>query len=480
MAFTVLRVVLFVAAIVGTTFLFPIAACVVYGELDYVLAFVVPMLASWALGGAALFAGRGRHMALSARGSFVVVALSWLAAGAIGAIPLRASGVIPDAAGAFFESVSGFTTTGATVLSEVESLPHCINLWRCQMHWLGGMGIVALTVALLPLLGVGGFQLIKAETTGPDKGKFTPRIATTAKILWFIYVGMTALEVVMLKLAGMSFFDAVCHSFSTLGTGGFSTHNASVASFNSAAIDWICFVFMVLAGVNFSLYFYLFTGDLSEVRNNSELKAYFTIIVSAILAITLLERGTYGGFFKALRYSAFQVSSIMTTTGFSTADYTKWSSASQVIMLALFLVGGCAGSTAGGIKVIRWVILSKQLKNETLRMLHPRGIFSVRINQKPARGEVIFSVAAFIFLYFAFIVLTSFVGALSGMDLLTAFTGAVTMIDNCGPAFGALGPSFNCGWLAPAVKWWYSFTMLAGRLELFTMLIFFSPSFWRH
>lgn len=479
MVFTVLRIILFILAIVGTSMLLPITTALIYGENDMLLVFVIPMIVSWALGITAFFAGRGRKTTLSTRGSFAVVALSWVMACVFGAIPLYFSGAIPSVAGAFFESVSGFTTTGATVLGDVESLPHCVNLWRCLTHWLGGMGIVALTVALLPLLGVGGFQLIKAETTGPDKGKLTPKITTTAKILWFMYFGMTIAEIILLKIAGMGLFDAICHSFSTLGTGGFSTRNSSVASFDSAAVDIICFVFMTLAGVNFSLYYYFFTRDFTEIKRNTELKAYLTIIIAAILVIALLEAPSYGGFFKSLRYSSFQVSSMITTTGFSTADYTNWKSASQVMILALLLIGGCSGSTAGGIKVIRWVILSKQLRNETLRMIHPHGIFSIRLNQTPGRKDVVFSVAAFIFLYFVLIAIVSFLGALSGMDLLTAFTGAATMADNCGPAFGMLGPSHNCAWLTDGVKWLYSFTMLAGRLELFTVFIFFSPSFWR-
>src|SRR5574344_178589 len=351
--FTVIRILSVIVSIVGTTLLLPIGVALAYNELSVVPSFAIPMFVSWIIALIMLFTGRNKQTTLSTHASFVIVALGWICASLFGAIPLYASGAIPSITDAVFESVSGFTTTGATVLSNVESLPRSINLWRCQTHWLGGMGIVALTVALLPLLGVGGFQLIKAETTGPDKGKFTPKIATTAKVLWFIYLGFTVLQTILLRFAGMDFVDAVSYAFATLGTGGFATKNAGVAAYHSAAIDWICTIFMFLAGINFSLYHYLFAKKFSDVKNNTELKVYVGIAITASLLVTFLEIGTYNGFFESLRYATFQVISILTTTGFSTADYTQWKPASQVVIFILFFIGGCSGSTAGGVKVVR-------------------------------------------------------------------------------------------------------------------------------
>ena len=479
MTFTVLRIISFIVAIVGTTYLIPEAVALYCGETQLIPYFFVPMVVFWIIAAIFIVVGRKKSTTLSIRSSFVVVALSWISVSIYGALPLYLSGAIPDFTDAIFESVSGFTTTGATILSQIETLPRTINLWRCQMHWLGGMGIVALTVALLPILGVGGFQLIKAETTGPEKGKLTAKITTTAKALWFIYVGMTALQTVLLKLAGMDFIDALCHAFATLGTGGFSTKNASVGAFSSAAADWICTVFMFLAGINFSLYYYAITRKFQEICESTELKAYIFINAAAILLITLIESGTYKNIAESLRYAAFQVTSIISTTGFATTDYTEWKPASQAVIFILFFIGGCSGSTAGGIKVIRWVILAKQLRNELLKTLHPHGIFTIRIDRRPGRKDIVFSVAAFVFIYMLVLAIATFTASLFGLDLLSSFTGALSMIGNIGPAFNALGPSCNYGFLPAATKWMYSFLMIAGRLEFFTLIIFFSPSFWK-
>lgn len=477
--FTIVRILSVIIAIVGTTYLLPISVALYYHETQSLIAFVIPMICSWLIAFVFLICGRKIKSTLSPRSSFIVVALGWIFASFFGAIPLITSGAIPSIPNAVFESVSGFTTTGATILSDIESLPRSINLWRCQSHWLGGMGIVALTVALLPLLGVGGFQLIKAETTGPDKGKFTPKIATTAKVLWFIYLGFTVIETILLQFAGMDLVDAMSYAFATLGTGGFATKNASVGAYHSATIDWIIFAFMFLAGINFTMYFYLFTGKINEIKHNSELRAYALIVIVATALITFIELNTYGGFFKSLRYSAFQVMTIMSTTGFATADYTLWKPASQAILFFLFIIGGCSGSTAGGFKVIRCVILSKQFNNEVKRMLHPHGVFTIVLDDRPGRKDVVYSVAAFGFLYLMLVLATTIFASIFGIDLLSSLTGAISMVGNVGPAFGVFGPSCNYGFLPVAVKWWYCFAMLAGRLELYTIIIFFTKAYWK-
>ena len=348
---------------------------------------------------------------------------------------------------------------------------------RC--HWLGGMGIVALTVALMPLLGVGGFQLIKAETTGPEKGKFTPKITVTAKILWFIYLAFTIIQTVLLMAAGMNFTDAVSHSFASLGTGGYSTRNASIGAYNSPAIDWICTVFMILGGVNFTLYYRAIQRNGKEIFENTELKAYLVIILISVLIVAISILPQYGNFLTSIRYSAFQVVSIITTTGFSTADFTKWAPPAQLVLFFLMFIGGCSGSTGGNIKVIRWVVLGKQMMNEIRRMLHPHGVFSIRLNGRAGRKDLVYSVSAFIFLYFMLVLVTTIVASFDGADIITSFTSSLAMVGNIGPGFGKVGPVENYGFFSPFTKWWFSFAMIAGRLELYTMLVFFMPVYWK-
>ncbi len=477
--FSFLRIEFSILGIIGATYIFPIIAALCFKEYAVLPSFLIPMAAAIFLALVFFVAGRKKKIALSTRGAFVVVAFAWIFAGFFGSLPFYFSGSIPRWIDALWESVSGFTTTGATILSDVESLPNSINLWRAETHWLGGMGIVALTVALFPLLGVGGFQLIKAETTGPEKGKFTPKITTTAKALWTIYILFTCLQTLLLKLAGMNFFDALLHSFSTVGTGGFSNKNASIGAYNSAAIDAICTVFMFLAGVNFTLYFYLLSGKVKDIRENTEFKVYVAMIFVFVLGITFANVQHYGGFLKSLRYSSFQTATIISTTGFATADYTFWPSLAQAFIFFLFFTGGCSGSTSGGVKIIRWVVFAKQANNEFLKTLHPHGVFSVRLNNRAGRKDIVFNVAAFMTLYLLLLVVTTLFGAAANLDLTTAFTGALSMVGNVGPAYGLLGPSCNYGFLPAALKGWYMFAMLAGRLELYTMIIFFFPEFYR-
>lgn len=476
---TLLKIVSILAAIVCGTFVIPVIVAVSCGETYLLPAFLIPMAVSIVFFLVINIFFRKIKYQMSVRQTFLIVALSWIVASVMASIPMYFCGAFGSYANSFFESVSGFTTTGATILSDVDSVPRSINMLRCLTHWLGGMGIVTLTVALLPLLGVGGFQLIKAETTGPEKGKVTDRITTTAKILWLIYSVLTIIETVLLKIAGMDFVDALAHSFATLGTGGFSVKSASIGAYNSAAIDIIITVFMFLAGINFSLYYYMIQRNFREVKNNSELKVYIGIVVFFVLMVTISLLKTYGTFGKSLRYASFQVMSLLSTTGFATADYVIWPTTTQFWLFILFFIGGCSGSTAGGVKVIRWIILSKQLNNETKQMIHPHGVFSVRLNNKVGRKDIVFNVSAFIVLYLILVAVTTFVGCIGKLDLYTAFTGALSMVGNVGPAFGTLGPSANYGFLPSFVKYWYCFAMLAGRLELYTMLIFVFPSYWK-
>lgn len=465
-------------SIVGILFAIPLGFAFYYGESSVYLSFIIPMAVSFVFVLAVNIPTRKFKITMNTRQTFLIVALSWVVISFMGAIPMYVSGSIPRFVDALFESVSGFSTTGSTILSEIESLPKSINMLRCLTHWIGGMGIVTLTVALMPLLGVGGFQLIKAETTGPEKGKVTARITTTAKILWAIYFGFTAAETIALCLAGMTFTDALSHAFATLGTGGFSTRNASIGSYNSVAIDVIIMIFMFLAGINFSLYFYVITRKFRDIGSNSEFKAYLAIIFILIVAVVISLRNVYGSFGDRLRYSSFQVISLMTTTGFSTADFMKWPATTQFLLFVTFFIGGCSGSTSGGVKVIRWLVLGKQVQNETRKMLHPHGVFAIRLNGRPGRKDIVFNVAAFMAVYFALVLVTTFVGCLGQLDVWSAFTGALSMVGNIGPGYALLGPSQNFGFLPDFVKYWYSFAMLAGRLELYTMIIYFLPVYW--
>lgn len=473
------RLIFIILAIVGLSLVFPILTALSCGELSVIPSFAAPLGVSVLIGAIFYFAGKKTKINFSIRNVFAFVALAWISISVFGSVPLLLSGVIPNFYDALFESVSGFSTTGATILSDVESIPRSINFWRCQMHWLGGMGIIALTVALLPLLGVGSFQLIKAESTGPEKGQITPKMANTAKTLWLLYVGFTVAHAIALKICGMDVIDSICHAFSTLGTGGFSSKNASIGAYNSLAIEIVCTVFMFLAGVNFSLYFYVITGKFDEVKKNSELKAYISLFLICIGMITLVLVPHYGSFAKALRYSSFQVASVMTTTGYATDDFTTWPNAAQFFIFLLFFTGGCSGSTSGGFKIIRWVVLKKQAKNEMLRMLHPHGVFTISLNDKPGRKDLVFNVAAFAFVYFMLVMISTMISTFCGLDIFTSLTASLSMTGSIGPAFGKLNPSQNFGIIPPFLKYWYCFVMIAGRLELYNLIIFLFPDYWK-
>ena len=463
----------YVISFVAMAMLAPLGVALRCGDVRSAIAFAIPSALGIISGAIATYSLRRRKAETLGIGSaFTAVGGSWVSACVFGATPFLISGAITRVTDAIFESISGFTTTGATIFSEVENLPPAINLWRCETHWLGGMGVIVLVVALIPLLGIGGFRLVKAETTGPEKGKFTARIANTAKALWLVYFAFTALQASLLRLCGMGWFDAVCHAFSTLGTGGFSTRNGSVASFGLPGVEWVCTVFMLLASVNFAIYCRLLSGRRpSEILRDSELRAFLCIACGAML-LAFLGHGTEGaGVATALRGSAFQVASILSTTGFMTEDYLLWRPFAQMVIFVLFLVGGCSGSTAGGIKVVRWTLLAKQLANEVRRLLHPRAVYTVRLDGHPGREDLVPLAATFIFAYVMLVFVTALVGAMGGLAPFDALTGALSMVGNIGPAFGKLGPTSNYGFLPAPVKWWYCFAMLAGRLEIYTMAI---------
>ena len=471
MAFSFLRILTYVLGLVGIAMLLPFGVAIWKGESAVLPAFLAPMLVGWGSAAAFWLMARRRPRVFDVQHAFGTVGGIWISICIFGAIPLYFSGCFPSLTDAVFESVSGFTTTGASVLSDVESLPVSVNLWRCETHWLGGVGVIALAVALIPLLGIGGFRLIKAETTGPDKTKLTSQITDTAKTLWFIYMALTAAQALLLWRAGMGAVDALAHAFSTMGTGGFSTRNASVGAFGLPSVEWICSAFMLLASVNFTLYYRMLTGRLGDVVRDSELRTLLAIVLCTVACATAIECRSLDGLGATLRSTVFQVSSIVSTTGFMTADYLAWRPAAQIVIFMLFFVGGSSGSTAGGVKVIRWTILGKQLRNEIHGILHPHEVFTISINGCPGREAVVPVVASFVFVYMLLVLATTFAGALAGLDAFTAFTGALSMVGNVGPAFGQLGPTSNYGFLAAPLKWFYMFAMLAGRLEIYTLLI---------
>ncbi|ADD69735.1 potassium uptake protein, TrkH family [Denitrovibrio acetiphilus DSM 12809] len=452
-----------------------------YGETEALISFAVSISLLVGIGGFfMLFYKNTIPDNISTKDGFLLVALSWLAASIGGSLPFYISGAIPSYTDAFFETISGFSTTGASILTNIEGLPLSILFWRSLTHWLGGMGIVVLAVAILPLLGIGGMQLIKAEAPGPTVDKITPRIAETAKYLWYIYVGFTAAETVLLMLGGMNLFDALTHTFGTVATGGFSTKNISVSHFDSAYIDWVITIFMILAGVNFTLHFRLLTGRFKSVTKDSELKAYLAIIALTTIIITFSLNGTvYTSLADSLRFAAFQVATFITTTGFATANYEQWPYLAQIILFMLMFVGGCSGSTGGGIKVIRLVTLLKQGINEMKYLVHPRGVFLIRLSGQTVKKDIVYAVSGFFFLYIFLLLVVTMIVATSGVDVLTSFTTSLATVGNIGPGFGMVGPADNYAFYPDYVKWTLSAAMIIGRLEIYTILVLFTPTFWR-
>ena len=411
---------------------------------------------------------------------FAVVSFAWLFLSLFGSLPFLLSGAIPSFTDAFFETMSGFTTTGASILTDIERLPHGVLFWRSFTHWIGGMGIIVLSLAILPFLGIGGMQLFKAEIPGPVVDKLTPRITGTAKILWAVYVLISAAETLLLWLGGMSLFEALCHTFGTMATGGFSTRNASVGAYNSAYIDWVIIFFMLLAGTNFSLHYRFLRGDFRTYWRNQEFLFFLSLIGLASIVIgwdTFFHH--YRDFPLALRKSVFQVVSILTTTGYGTADYEQWSFNSQFILFLFMFFGGCAGSTGGGMKIMRVHLLVKFVFSEITRLVHPRAVVPVRIGPTVVSREMAANVLGFFILFMVLFAVGVFIMSAMGLDLLTSFGAVAATLGNIGPGLGAVGPTDNYAHIPLAGKWVLAFFMLMGRLEVYTVLVLLSPSFWR-
>lgn len=420
-----------------------------------------------------------RNTGLNKRDGYLVVTLGWLCMSLFGSLPYLISGEIPNFTDAFFETLSGFTTTGASILNDIESMGEGILMWRSLTQWIGGMGIIVLTVAILPLLGIGGMQLFVAEAPGVTPDKLKPRITDTAKRLWLIYLGLTVTEMVLLKLGGMSVFDAVNHGFTTMATGGFSTKQASIAYYESPFIQYVIIVFMFLAGTNFTLTYFGLHGQLKKVWQNEEFRYYFGFILGFTVLITSVVYAVTGHEFElAFRESLFQLVSIITTTGFVTADYTSWAPLITVVFFMFMFIGASAGSTAGGVKVVRHIILLKNSVMELRRQIHPSAVLPVRLNKKAVASEITFNVMAFMIIYFMIFALGAIFISSMGYDFNTTVGAVATCLGNIGPGFGQVGPVDNFAFISVPGKWVLSLLMLLGRLELFTVLILFTPYYW--
>ena len=475
----IFRILGFLLVVEGAAILIALMVALIYNGPD-IKALLQSTIICVSSGSIILALTRKARKEMGKREGFIIVTLSWVLFSFFGSLPFILSNSIPNLTDAFFETMSGFTTTGSSILNDIESLPNGILFWRSMTQWLGGMGIIVLSLAFLPIFGFGGMQLFSAEVPGPVTDKLSPRIQSTAKSLWFIYLSFTVVQTILLWFGGMTLFDAINHSFTTMATGGYSTKQASIAYWDSPFIQYVITFFMILAGTNFSISYLLFTGKFKKAFNNEELKYYlifivfFTLVITAGLIIT-----TQLGVEKAFRDTIFQVASIITTTGFATVDYLHWTPFLTIVLFGLFFFGGSAGSTGGGLKIMRIVLLLKNSYYELRRIIHPNAIIPVRYNDKPVSDQIINNVLAFFMFYFVIFFGSSILLMLVTPDLPSAMGAAATSLGNIGPGLGIYGPAENFSALHPAGKWFLSFLMLLGRLELFTVLVLFSPAFWK-
>ncbi|MEN8163545.1 MAG: potassium transporter TrkG, partial [Acidobacteriota bacterium] len=454
----------------------PLGAALLFGEsvLPYCCAIVLAAVG----GGAAVRFIKPTTRRIQPRDGFLVVAGAWILISLIGAIPYLASGVLGPV-DAIFESVSGITTTGSTVIEDVTILPKALVLWRAMSQWLGGMGIILFTIAILPLLGIGGMQLFKAEVPGPVADKVQPRLANTARSLWGIYLGLTASEWLLLKLAGMTGYEALCHSFTTLATGGFSTRNTSVGEFGSPLIEWIIIFFMLTAGINFVLHYRVLAGRGREVLKDAELRYFMGVVlgVTALLTVVVHEPGN--GFFDSLRLAAFQTISLVTTTGYATTDFEVWPTLALMTVVVLLVLGGMSGSTGGGIKSLRTLLAFRSLRVTLHRLIHPHAVRPVKYGGVVVEESVLSGIWAFLTAYILLALLGSMVVAAHGYDVLTSLTASLTAIGNVGPGLGQVGAYDNFAHFPGLVKINLAILMLFGRLEIFTILALLTREFWR-
>ena len=459
---------------VETVLLLPLLTSVLYRD-GSAGAFLAAIIITAAASIAALLV-KVQNRVIYAKEGFIVVAFSWILVSVFGAIPFVVSGAIPSYIDSLFETISGFTTTGASILTEIESLPKGILFWRSFTHWIGGMGVLVFVLAIVPLAGDRSIHVMRAEVPGPTMEKLVPRLKGTAKMLYGIYIFLTFLEVIFLVAGRMPLFDSLVHAFGTAGTGGFSIMNASIGAYGSPYFEYVVGIFMMLFGVNFAVYFLLLAREFKLVIKNEELFWYLSIILLSTLAITVSIMPQYGGFGESFRMAFFQVSSIMTTTGYATADYCRWPAIAQMILLILMLVGACAGSTGGGLKVSRLIILVKKVKRDINKLIHPRLVGAIKMDGKTMRQDTVDNVSLFFISYMLIIFVISLIVSLDGFDFTTTFSSVVACMGNIGPGLGMVGPSGNFSAFSGASKITLSLAMLFGRLEIFPLLLAMSPS----
>lgn len=424
--------------------------------------------------------GKGGNRQLTRRDGYVLVSTAWVSFSLFGMLPFYIGGYIPNVTDAFFETMSGFTSTGATILNNIDALPNGILFWRSMTQWIGGLGIIMFTIAILPIFGVSGLQVFAAEASGPTHDKVHPRIGITARWIWSIYTGITALLVLLLMMGGMSWFDSVCHAFATTGTGGFSTKQASVAYYNSPYIEYVISIFMFISGINFTLLLLFVNRKFKKIISNAELKFYFGSVVffTTLIAVGLYYTSPMGAE-ESFRKSLFQVISLHTSTGFATDDYMTWKPVLWGLLTIIMVMGACAGSTTGGLKCIRMVILTKVSRNEFKHIIHPNAVLPVRINKQVIPPTIVSTVLAFCFLYIIIIIVSVFLMSAMGIGYSESIGCVISSIGNMGPGLGICGPAYSWSELPDLAKWLLAFLMLLGRLELFTVLLLFTPKFWQ-
>ncbi|MDY2794899.1 MAG: TrkH family potassium uptake protein [Peptostreptococcus porci] len=468
-----------ICKIEGLLLLIPVFVSFIYKEYQIAGKMAIVAIA-FALIGMVFTRKKPRKIDIFAKDGLIIVGITWIIFSIIGAIPFYVTGSIPSFIDAFFETVSGFTTTGSTILTDIESLSKGILFWRAFTHWIGGMGVLVFVMAIIPLAGRNSMSIMKAEVPGPTVDKLVPKAKQTAKLLYIIYIGLTGLEVALLMIGKMPLYDSVVHAFATAGTGGFSIKSASVGYYQSAYIDWVVTIFMVLFGINFNLFYLAILNKFNRIARSEELRVYLAIIVVSTLLISINVYSMYNSISDSLRYSAFQVASIITTTGFMNTDFNLWPQFSKSILLILMIVGACAGSTGGGVKVSRIIIIAKHMRIELKKIIHPRSVSNVKVDGKIVENNVIRSVSGYIMIYFMLILFSFLLISINGFDFETSITSVITCINNVGPGLGSLvGPIGSFSMFSDFSKIVLSIDMLLGRLEIFPILILFSPRIYK-
>lgn len=466
-----------VLLIEGILMVLPIVCGICYGEWNY-LVFYVACAAAYIIAGYLISFKKPKNMTVFIKDGCVATALSWVVLSIGGCIPFMLTGEIPSFTDAMFETASGFSTTGASILTNVEAMSHTSLLWRSLTHWIGGMGVLVFLLAVVPMTGGSNMNLMRAESPGPTVGKIVPKVRSTAKMLYLIYLAMTVTEIIILAVCGMPLFDSVCSAFGTAGTGGFGVRNDSFASY-APHIQVIVAVFMIMFGMNFNFYYYFTTKQVNKAFKMSEIKVYLAVIaiVTAIISVSVLDH--YKNYGESLRHSFFQVATIITTTGFATTDFDLWPSVAKFLLLCLMILGACASSTGGGIKVARFQIMFKSVKREIQSYIHPKTVKKIHVDGKTVDSDVIHSVALYFFIYLLIFVGSMFIVSFEGHDLVTIFSSVAATFNNIGPGLSLVGPTQNYSFFSNVSKWVFIFDMIAGRLELMPLIVFLTPTTYK-